>query len=205
MKLIGSLTSPYVRKVRVVMTEKKLDYQLEIENVWSPDTQIQSYNPLGKVPCLVMEDGGALFDSRVIVEYLDTLSPVARLIPQSGRDRAAVKCWEAIADGMLDAAILIVRENLRPETERSANWIERQYGKIDASLHAMEESLGEQAYCMGINYSLADIAVGCATSYLDLRFAHLNWRADHPNLARHEEKLSQRQSFIDSVPPPPAA
>lgn len=205
MKLIGSLTSPYVRKVRVVMAEKKLDYQLEIENVWSPDTQIQSYNPLGKVPCLVMEDGGALFDSRVIVEYLDTLSPVARLIPQSGRDRAAVKCWEAIADGMQDAAILIVRENLRPETERSANWIERQYGKIDASLHAMEESLGEQAHCMGTNYSLADIAVGCAVSYLDLRFAHLNWRANHPNLARHEEKLSQRQSFIDSAPPPPAA
>lgn len=93
MKLIGSLTSPYVRKVRIVMAEKKLDYRLELENVWSADTQIQTYNPLGKVPCLVMEDGGALFDSRVIVEYLDTLSPVARLIPQPGRDRAAVKCW----------------------------------------------------------------------------------------------------------------
>ncbi|CAM4310809.1 glutathione S-transferase N-terminal domain-containing protein [Bordetella muralis] len=205
MKLIGSLTSPYVRKVRVVMAEKKLDYQLELENVWSPDTQIQTYNPLGKVPCLVMEDGGALFDSRVIVEYLDTLSPVARLIPQSGRDRAAVKCWEAIADGLLDAGILIVRENLRPEALRSADWIERQYGKIDAALHAMDESLGEQAHCMGINYSLADIAVGCALGYLDLRFSHLNWRESHANLARHYEKLSARQSFIDSVPPPPAA
>jgi len=201
MKLIGSLTSPYVRKVRVVMAEKKLDYQLELENVWSPDTQIQTYNPLGKVPCLVMEDGGALFDSRVIVEYLDTLSPVARLLPQPGRDRAAVKCWEAIADGLLDAGILIVRENQRPETLRSAEWIERQYGKIDAALHAMDESLGEQAHCMGVNYTLADIAVGCALGYLDLRFAHLNWRAGHPNLARHYDKLSARQSFIDSVPP----
>ncbi len=120
MKLIGSLTSPYVRKVRVVMAEKKLDYQLELENVWSPDSQVQKYNPLGKVPCLVMEDGGALFDSRVIVEYLDTLSPVARLIPQPGRERAAVKCWEAIADGLLDACVTVVRERLRPAAQQKA-------------------------------------------------------------------------------------
>ena len=107
MKLIASLTSPFVRKVRVVMAEKKLDFQMEIENVWAPDTKIQESNPLGKVPCLVMEDGGTLFDSRVIVEYLDTLSPVSRLIPQTGRERAAVKCWEALADGALDACIII--------------------------------------------------------------------------------------------------
>lgn len=201
MKLIGSLTSPYVRKVRVVMAEKKLDYQLEIENVWSPDSQIHTFNPLGKVPCLVMEDGGTLFDSRVIVEYVDTLSPVARLIPPSGRDRAAVKCWEAIADGLVDAALLIVRENQRPEEQRSPSWIERQYIKIDAALHAMEESLGEQSHCMGVNYSLADIAVGCSLGYLDLRFAHLSWRTEHPNLTRHYDKLSARQSFIDTVPP----
>ncbi|MFQ1064609.1 glutathione S-transferase [Bordetella trematum] len=204
MKLIGSLTSPYVRKVRVVMAEKKLDYQLELENVWSPDSQIQQFNPLGKVPCLVMEDGGALFDSRVIVEYLDTLSPVARLIPQSGRDRAAVKCWEAIADGMQDACVAIVRENTRPESQRSPDWIERQYSKIHAALRAMEDSLGENAHCMGVNYTLADIAVGCALSYLDLRFAALNWRHDHANLARLDEKLAARPSFMDTAPPPAA-
>jgi len=185
------------------MAEKKLEYQLEIENVWSPDSKILDFNPLAKVPCLVMEDGGSLFDSRVIVEYVDTLSPVARLIPALGRDRAAVKCWEAIADGMLDACLLIVRELQRPETQRSASWIDRQYVKIDAALNAMEKSLGDQSYCMGVNYSLADIAVGCALGYLDLRFAHLNWRDDHPNLARHYEKLSARQSFIDSAPPSP--
>ncbi|AZR94442.1 glutathione S-transferase [Bordetella trematum] len=204
MKLIGSLTSPYVRKVRVVMAEKKLDYQLELENVWSPDSQIQQFNPLGKVPCLIMEDGGALFDSRVIVEYLDTLSPVARLIPQSGRDRAAVKCWEAIADGMQDACVAIVRENARPEAQRSPDWIERQYSKIHAALRAMEDSLGENAHCMGVNYTLADIAVGCALSYLDLRFAALNWRHDHANLARLDEKLAARPSFMDTAPPPAA-
>lgn len=147
-----------------------------------------------------MEDGGALFDSRVIVEYLDTLSPVARLIPQPGRDRAAVKCWEAIADGLLDACVTIVKEKQRPEAQRSPEWIERQYGKIHASLDAMDKSLGDNAHCMGINYSLADIAVGCGLGYLDLRFAELDWRANHPNLARLYDKLSQRQSFVDTIP-----
>lgn len=183
------------------MAEKKLDYRMDVENVWSPDTKIQQYNPLGKVPCLVMEDGGALFDSRVIVEYLDTLSPVARLIPQSGRDRAAVKCWEAIADGVLDACVAIVKEKQRPEAQQSPDWISRQYAKIHASLDAMDKSLGEHAYCMGINYSLADVAVGCALGYLDLRFADIDWRAGHANLSRLYEKLMTRASFTDTAPP----
>lgn len=201
MKLIAALTSPYARKVRIVMFEKKLDYQLELENVWAPDTKIQESNPLGKVPCLIMEDGGSLFDSRVIVEYLDTLSPVGRLIPQSGRERAAVKCWEALADGTVDACISIFLENKRPEMQRSAEWLDRQYGKIRAALDSMESELGELSYCMGVNYSLADIAVGCALGYLDLRFAHIDWRSDHPNLTRLYKKLSSRAAFIETVPP----
>ena len=95
MKLLGSLASPYVRKVRIVMAEKKLEFELVLEDVWSPQTTIGLSNPLGKVPCLIMEDGGAMFDSRVIVEYLDTMSPVGKLIPSSGRERASVKCWES--------------------------------------------------------------------------------------------------------------
>jgi glutathione S-transferase len=94
MKLIGSLVSPYVRKVRIVMAEKKLDYELTLEDVWAPGSTILQSNPLGKVPCLIMEDGGAMFDSRVIVEYLDTLTPVGKLIPPHGRERAEVKCWK---------------------------------------------------------------------------------------------------------------
>jgi glutathione S-transferase len=201
MKLIGSLTSPYVRKVRIVMAEKKLDYRFEVENVWSADTQIQIHNPLGKVPCLVMEDGGTLFDSRVIVEYVDTLSPVARLIPQPGRERAVVKCWEAIADGFMDASVTIVKENQRPPAQRSPEWIERHFGKIHAGLDAMNKSLGEHPYCMGVNYSLADIALGCALGFLDLRFPELDWRTGHTHLARHYDKLQTRQSFIDTAPP----
>ena len=105
MKLIGSLTSPYVRKVRIVMAEKKLDYQFVEEDVWASDAILAS-NPLGKVPCLVMEGGEAVFDSRVIVEYLDARSPLARLIPEPNRERTEVRTWEALADGMVDAAIL---------------------------------------------------------------------------------------------------
>ena len=201
MKLLSSPTSPYVRKVRIVMIEKKLDYHLENANVWAADTRIQEHNPLGKVPCLVTDDGSALFDSRVIVEYLDTLSPVGSLIPKSGRERAAVKCWEALADGTLDAAVTIVKELLRPTTQQSPEWIERQYGKIDAALSAMETGLGDQNYCMGVSYTLADISIGCVLGYLDLRFAHVAWRSTHPNLARLDKKLTARQSFIDTAPP----
>ena len=125
MKLIGALTSPYVRKVRVVMAEKKLDYQLVLEDVWASDAMLAS-NPLGKVPCLVMEGGEAVFDSRVIVEYVDTLSPVGRLIPERGRERAEVRTWEALADGLLDASILARLEQTwagRTDAQRSAAWV----------------------------------------------------------------------------------
>ncbi len=207
MKLIGSLTSPYVRKVRVVMAEKKLEYEFVLEDVWSDSTQIQASNPLGKVPCLLMDDGGSLFDSRVIVEYLDTLSPVGRLIPQGNRDRTATKCWEAIADGVLDAAVAINIENKRPVELRSDKWIERQLKKISAALEFMDKGLDTEAhadphaFCLGVNFSLADVAVGCALGYLDLRFAHLNWRDQHPYLARLNEKLQARPSFTGSAPP----
>ncbi|TAK83593.1 MAG: glutathione S-transferase, partial [Aquabacterium sp.] len=133
MKLIGSLTSPYVRKVRIVLAEKKLDYKFEVEDVWSPQTQIQTSNPLGKVPCLVMEGGEAIFDSRVIVEYVDTLSPVGKLIPLSGRERVEVRTWEALADGLMDAAILARLEATWPgraDEQRSEAWITRQMDKV---------------------------------------------------------------------------
>ena len=203
MKLIGAITSPYVRKVRVVLAEKKLDYQIVQEDVWSADTVITQSNPLGKVPCLVMEGGEALFDSRVIVEYLDTLSPVGKLIAGSGRERAAIKTWEALADGLLDASILARLEANWPgraDNERSQAWIQRQLGKVDDSLLAMSRGLGENTYCSGIHLSLSDIAVGCALAYLDFRFPQIDWRARHPNLKRLLDKLMQRQSFIDTQP-----
>ncbi len=203
MKLIGAISSPYVRKVRIVLAEKKLDYQFVPEDVWSASTSITDSNPLGKVPCLVMEGGEALFDSRVIVEYLDTLSPVGKLIASSGRERAAIKTWEALADGLLDASILARLEANWPgrsAQERSQAWIERQLRKVDDSLAAMSRGLGDNAYCSGIHLSLSDIAVGCALGYLNFRFPQIAWAPRHPNLERLYDKLMLRPSFIDTQP-----
>jgi glutathione S-transferase len=202
MKLIGSLTSPFVRKVRVVLAEKKLDCVFELENVWAPETTISTFNPLGKVPCLVMEDGSTVYDSRVIAEYLDTLTPVCKLLPANSRDRANVKVWEALSDGVLDAAVLAFLERReRPADRQSEAWVERQMGKVHAGLKVMSENLGEQPFCMGIHYTLADVAVGCTLGWLALRFPQIDWRDDYPNLARLFDKLSERASFRDTVPP----
>jgi len=203
MKLIGSLSSPYVRKVRVVMAEKKLDFELVLEDVWGSDAILQS-NPLGKVPCLLMEGGEAVFDSRVIVEYLDALSPVGKLIPVAGRERAEVRTWEALADGVLDALIAIRLENTwagRTAEQRSTAWCDRQTTKVNASIRAMNNALGDKNWCSGNHYSLADIALGCVTGYLDFRFPGIDWRQGHRHLARHHDKLAARSSFIDSAPP----
>ena len=201
MKLIGSATSPYVRKVRIVMAEKKLDYQFVLEDVWAENSTIRASNPLGKLPCLVMEAGEAVFDSRVIVEYLDTMSPVGKLIPAQGRERAEVKTWEALADGVLDAAILARLEATWPGRsagQRCDAWIKRQMEKIDSALQAMSKGLGDKAYCSGIHFSLSDVAVGCALGYLDFRFPDINWREDHPKLAKLQQKLAKRPSFAET-------
>ena len=203
MKLIGSPASPYARKVRVVMAEKKLDYQYVIEDVWAAESTITESNPLGKVPCLVMEGGEAVFDSRVIVEYLDTLSPVGKLIPAQGRERAEVKTWEALADGLMDAALLARMEVIfkgRTEAQRSQPWIDRQMDKINAVLKAMSTGLADKPFCSGVLFSLSDVAVGCALGYLDYRFPQVNWRETYPNLVKLQDKLAQRPSFIETAP-----
>ena len=202
MKLIGSLTSPYVRKVRIVFNEKKLDVDLELENVWATDTKIGSTNPLGKVPCLIADDGEAIYDSRVIAEYADGLSPVSKLIPADTRDRATVKTWEALADGIMDAGILARLElTLRPAEQQSPAWVDRQMGKIQAALRQMSEQLGENAWCHSNQMTLADIAFGCAVGYLLFRFPEVQWQTQYPNLDRLYQKLMQRASFVETAPP----
>jgi glutathione S-transferase len=202
MKIIGSVTSPYVRKVRIVLAEKKIEADFVLENVWAVETTIGQTNPLGKIPCLVMDDGSAVFDSRVIAEYVDTLSPVGKLIPADGRERAAVKTWEALADGVLDAGILARLEaTWRPAEQQSPAWIARQMSKIDAALKSMSIGLGESNYCHNNQFSLADVAAGCALGYLDFRFPSVDWRTPYPNLDQLHQLLMQRQSFQDTVPP----
>jgi len=200
MKLIGSLTSPYVRKVRIVMAEKRIDYEFVAENPWDAGTKVPDANPLGKVPTLVMEDGGAVFDSRVIVEYLDTINPVNKLIPASGRARVEVCCWEALADGICDAAILARLEGQRPKAQQSPAWITRQMSKVEQGLAAAARGLGDKPWCAGNTFTLADIATGTALGYLEFRYAQIGWRATYPNLAKLADKLAARSSFADTAP-----
>ena len=201
MKLIGATASPFVRKVRMVMAEKRIDYEFVLENPYDPASRVPEYNPLGKIPTLVMDDGGAVFDSRVIVEYLDTITPVNKLIPPSGRTRVEVRCWEALADGICEAAILARLEANRPiKEQQSPEWIARQMHKVELGLAAASRGLADKPWCSGGTHSLADIATASTLGYLDFRFAHIDWRGSYPNLARLAEKLFKRQSFIDTQP-----
>jgi glutathione S-transferase len=201
MKLLASLTSPYARKVRIVLAEKKIDYSLVIDSPWEAGSEVSTHNPLGKIPVLLMEDGTALYDSRVIVEYLDTVSPVSRLIPEPNRQRIQVRRWEALADGVCDAVAAIFLERKRPARQQSEEWITRQAKKIALGVREMSQDLGDKAFCTGDAYTLADIGVGCALGYLELRYPELAWQEEYPNLLRLAEKLGKRQSFIDSAPP----
>lgn len=200
MKLIGSMTSPYVRKVRVVMAEKRIECEFEVDNPWTAESSVAALNPLCKVPVLIMDDGTSLYDSRVIAEFLDSVTPVSRLIPEGNRPRIMVKRWEALADGICDAAAATFLERKRAPQQQNGDWIERQQAKVSNGLQAIAEELGDKAWCNGEHYSLGDIAVGCALFYLDFRFPEIDWRSAYPNVARLADKLAKRASFKDTVP-----
>ncbi|NJD25055.1 MAG: glutathione S-transferase [Betaproteobacteria bacterium] len=200
MKLIGSHTSPFVRKVRIVLAEKKMEVDFVIDSPWLEGTGVPALNPLGKIPVLVLDDETPLFDSRVIVEYIDNVTPNNKLFPATNRERIEVKRWEALADGVCDAAAMAFLEAKRPKKEQSAAWIARQREKVTRALEFMAEELGEKPHCMGTHLSMADLAVGTALGYLCFRFPDITWQEDHPNLARLYAKLMQRPSFADTVP-----
>jgi len=200
MKLVTSLTSPYGRKVRVVLLEKKIPFQLQVENPWLPDSPVRALNPLGKVPVLVLEDGVSVFDSRVIVEYLDNVSPVAHLIPSEPKSRMVVRGVEALADGVTDAAVAVYLEKKRSPGQQSADWLMLQEKTLFRGLEALSEALGEKTWYLGNSMTLADVACGCTLGYLVLRFPEIDWRSAHPNLARLADKLATRASFQQTVP-----
>ncbi len=201
MKLIGTPTSPYTRKARVVLAEKRIDYEFVVDPPYDPASGVPVYNPLGKVPVLVLDDATTLFDSRVIVEYLDNASPVTKLLPEDTRHRIQARRWEALADGCTDAMAAIVMEKRRPPELQYAAWLERQQDKIARSLQTMSDDLGARAWCCGGFFNLSDIAVGCCLGFLDLRLPEVDWRRTYPNLAKLADKLAQRASFKDTVPP----
>ena len=200
MKLIGSLTSPFVRKVRIVLAEKKIEYDFELDSPWTPESNVPNINPLGKIPVLVLDEDTVLFDSRVISEYLDNVAPNNKLMPAPNRERTEVKRGEALADGICDAAALIFLEKKRPVERQDPEWIARQESKLIRGLDYMAEQLGEHTWCMGTHFSMADIATGCALGYLAFRFPEIDWNIKHSNLARLYDKLMQRQAFADTVP-----
>ncbi len=200
MKLIGTPTSPYTRKVRVALAEKRMECEFIVDSPTAGNGTVEKYNPLGKIPVLVLDDEQAIFDSRVIVEYLDNASPGNRLIPEEKRPRIQVRRWEAVADGCTDAAVAIVVEKRRPAERQSPEWIARQQGKVDRALQMMADDLAARSWCAGEYFSLADIAVGCSLGFLDLRLPDVPWRRVHPNLARLADKLALRLSFKDTVP-----
>lgn len=200
MKLIGSHTSPFVRKVRIVLAEKKIDYEFVIDSPWLAESNVPNLNPLGKIPVLLLDDETPLFDSRVIVEYIDNVTPNNKLFPAPNRERTEVKRWEALADGICDAAATAVLEAKRPKKEQSASWIARQNDKVMRGIEYLSEQLGDKPFCMGTHFSQADIAVGTALGYLAFRFPQINWQENHPNLGKLYNKLMQRPSFNDTIP-----
>ncbi len=199
MKLIGSFTSPFVRKVRIVLAEKKIECAFEEAIPNAPGSRVPEYNPLGKVPVLALDDGRRLFDSRVIVEFLDNVSPVSRLIPAENRERSDVKRWEALADGVTDAALLMRLEKQRVETQRNPEWISRQSSKVETGLAAMDRELAGRTWCTGNDFSLADIAAGCCVGWLDFRLSELQVRTRFANLARLLDQLNERPAFADTA------
>ncbi len=202
MKLLASLTSPFARKVRIVLAEKHVECELEVVNPWEPVNPVIEHNPLSQVPTLVLDDGNNVFDSRVIVEYLDAISPAVKLLPEPGRQRMLVRRIEALADGVTEAAMKIFLERKRAAEKQDADWLALQRAAIGRGLDALERELGDKEWFHGHGLSLADIATGCCLGYLSLRLEdEVEWRVGHPGLAQHMDKLMARHSFADTVPP----
>jgi len=207
MKLLYTINSPYARKVRIVAAEKHIEIMLEEVVLNALDCPVKQYNPLGKVPVLVLPDGDSLYDSRVIVEYLDNRTPLAHLIPQDLNSKVKVRRWEALADGVCDAAVATMLEQRKPIEKQDTSSIERQWAKVISGLSTLNEDLGnvqgvgKSNWCVNGTFSLADIAVGCMLGYLNLRFSSIvNLAVEYPNLERLQSALLKRPSFKGSMP-----
>jgi glutathione S-transferase len=199
MKLFGSLTSPYVRKVRILIAEKSLACDFVVADPAAADSPVPVHNPLGLVPVLVRDDGSALFDSPVILEYLDTLQAPA-LVPASGEPRWQVLRLAALADGMLDQCVARTMELRRPGPQQSPEINKRREMKIARALAFAEEQMVGGGYAAGARLTLADIALATALEYIDFRYPH-DWRSSNPRLAGWHEGIGARPAFVATRPP----
>jgi glutathione S-transferase len=199
MKLVAAKTSPYARKVRVILAEKSLPFEFVVEDVWNAATRVPEFNPLGKVPALVTDDGDFLYDSRVIAEYLDGLAP-PRLIPASGMERIRVRRDEALGDGITDAGITMFLERKREAARQDAGWIARQTRKVEAGIAALARELADKPFLRGAEMTLGDVSAGCALLWLEFRMPEIDWRQRHANLKALVERLESRPSFATTRP-----
>lgn len=197
MKLLGHDGSPYVRKVRIVLEEKGAAYEHVPARPSAPGSPVADWNPLGKIPVLVTDEGKAIYDSRVIVEYIDARTGGPHLIPADLDSRVEVKRWEALGDGIADATVLVSHDY---DKVQSAEWHAKQRLKIERGLATMERDLGARMFCFGERFTLADIAAGYALGYLDRVLPDIDWRAAHPRLKALAERLAQRESFRKTLP-----
>lgn len=196
MKLYGTPGSPFARKVRIVLEEKRIPHEYIVARGSAPGSPVPAFNPLGKVPTLVRDDGRPLYDSSVIVEYLDRLGSGPRLLPDAPEERVEVRRWEALGDGITEATVLVNHDLREPkEKQHAPEWHERQRAKIVRGLAAMEKELGAGEHCHGGRFTLADIAAGYALGYLDFALPDIEWRKAHPALARLAARLAPRPSF----------
>lgn len=200
LRLLSATPSPYVRKVRIALAEKGIPFELRTEVPWNEGAEVARINPLGKVPVLTLEDGTTLFDSRFILEWLETVHPAPPLLPAEPMDRLLAKQYEVVADGICDAIVLIVLERLRPAERRSGPWIARQQAKITAGLAWVAERLGDRSFAIGDRFGHADIALGAVLAFLDLRYPEEPWRTAHPALADYLAGLDRRPSFATTRP-----
>lgn len=201
MKLFGTPGSPYVRKVRLALEEKRIPYEYILAPAETRATLVVPLNPLGKIPVLQADDGKAIYDSPVIVEYVDGLAPEPKLIPAAFAERIEVKRREALGDGVAEATVLITHDLRKAVEKREPEaWYEKQRQKIRRALAVMERDLGDRPFCFGSGFTLADIAVGYSLSYLEQGVADFGWRAANPKLARHYDKLVLRESFVKTDP-----
>lgn len=195
MKLLGTDTSPYVRKVRLVLLEKNIAHDYLVDAPRDPGSQVARANPLGRIPALILDDGSCVFDSPVIAEYADTLNDTPILIPRDDAlARMRVKRWEALADGIMDSAVAVRTERIRPEGKQEPKNIAVHYDAVTRALAYAAELLGEHEYCEGAALTLGDLALTSALVYLDLRQPERDWRGAHPNLAAWFARMSARDS-----------
>lgn len=200
MKLLYTTNSPYARKVRIVAIEKHVDIEPELVNLSDPDCPVKNYNPLGKVPVLILDDGDSLYDSSVIAEFLDNRTPVAHLMPQDKTGKITVRRWEALADGICDAAVAVMLEQRKPSEQQDPAHMAKQLDKVKRGLAVLNLDLTARKWCVNETFGLADIAVGCMLGYLDLRFKQLNLLAEHTNLTKLNAALVKRASFKATMP-----